>query len=67
MFKALQKAAALTAVALSLAGCATTAAAPTAKAPQQLVLEDYFKGKTTAWGVFQDRNGTLIRQFKVDI
>jgi hypothetical protein len=67
MLKALQKAAALTAVALSVAGCATTAAAPTAKAPQQLVLEDYFKGKTTAWGVFQDRNGTLIRQFKVDI
>jgi hypothetical protein len=49
------------------AGCATTAAPPTAQAPQRLVLEDYFRGKTTAWGVFQERNGTLIRQFKVDI
>jgi hypothetical protein len=50
------------------AACATSSVAPPeAKAPQQLVLEDYFKGKTTAWGVFQERNGTLIRQFKVDI
>jgi hypothetical protein len=55
------------AIASTSAACATTIAAPEAKAPQQLVLEDYFKGKTTAWGVFQERNGTLIRQFKVDI
>jgi hypothetical protein len=71
MFKALSKAtafgASLAALTLGLAGCATTASPPTAKAPQSLVLEDYFQGKTTAWGVFQDRNGTLIRQFKVDI
>jgi hypothetical protein len=48
-------------------GCATAVLPPKASAPQQLVLEDYFKGKTTAWGVFQERNGTLLRQFKVDI
>jgi hypothetical protein len=56
------------AMAAGSTACATTSAAPPeAKAPQQFVLEDYFKGKTTAWGVFQERNGTLIRQFKVDI
>jgi hypothetical protein len=55
------------ALAATSAGCATNVAAPTAQAPQTLVLEDYFRGKTTAWGVFQERNGTLIRQFKVDI
>jgi hypothetical protein len=55
------------ALATTAAGCATTAAPPQANAPQQFVLEDYFKGKTTAWGVFQGRDGTLVRQFKVDI
>jgi Protein of unknown function (DUF3833) len=50
------------------AACATNSASPPqANAPQRLVLEDYFLGKTTAWGVVQDRNGTLTRQFKVDI
>lgn len=32
-----------------------------------LNLFDYFKGKTRGWGMFQDRNGTLKRQFVVDI
>jgi Protein of unknown function (DUF3833) len=61
------KAGVAAALSFAAAGCATTAAPPQAKATQQLALEDYFKGKTTAWGVFQDRNGTLVRQFKVDI
>ena len=30
-------------------------------------IEDYFAGKTRAWGIFQDRFGTLRRQFTVDI
>ena len=30
-------------------------------------IEDYFRGKTRAWGIFQDRFGTLRRQFVVDI
>lgn len=30
-------------------------------------IEDYFAGKTKAWGIFQDRFGTLRRQFVVDI
>lgn len=30
-------------------------------------IEEYFAGKTRAWGIFQDRFGTLRRQFIVDI
>ena len=30
-------------------------------------LNEYFKGKTNAWGIFEDRFGNLKRQFKVNI
>ena len=33
----------------------------------RLLIEEYFAGKTQAWGIFQDRFGTLRRQFRVDI
>ena len=33
----------------------------------RLVIENYFDGKVKAWGVFEDRFGTLRRQFEVDI
>jgi hypothetical protein len=36
-------------------------------APRQLVLEEYFAGETTAYGLFEDRFGKVRRQFKVDI
>lgn len=36
-------------------------------APRELVLEDYFLGETTAYGIFEDRFGKLRRSFKVDI
>ncbi|WP_084429237.1 DUF3833 domain-containing protein [Aliagarivorans marinus] len=32
-----------------------------------LVLEDFFEGRTQAWGVFEDRFGNLKRSFTVDI
>jgi hypothetical protein len=68
MTKTTLRALLVSAIAATSTGCATTSVAPPeAKAAQQLVLEEYFKGQTTAWGVFQERNGTLIRQFKVDI
>lgn len=33
----------------------------------KLDLFNYFSGKTYAWGQFADRNGKVIRRFKVDI
>ncbi|MBI11206.1 MAG: hypothetical protein CMM55_16960 [Rhodospirillaceae bacterium] len=36
-------------------------------APPTLALERYFAGNTCAWGIFEDRFGTLRRQFTVDI
>ncbi len=33
----------------------------------RFVLEDYFNGQVRAWGLFQDRSGTVRRQFTVDI
>jgi len=33
----------------------------------RFLIEDYFAGKTRAWGIFQDRFGKLRRQFVVDI
>nr|WP_184043837.1 DUF3833 domain-containing protein [Roseospira visakhapatnamensis] len=33
----------------------------------KLVLEEYFLGRTLAWGIFEDRFGSLRRQFVVDI
>lgn len=32
-----------------------------------LRIEDYFDGRTKAWGIFEDRFGTLRREFTVDI
>ena len=32
-----------------------------------LVIEEYFAGKTFAWGLFEDRFGRVRRQFTVDI
>jgi hypothetical protein len=33
----------------------------------ELVLEEYFAGKSRAWGIFEDRFGNLRRQFVVEI
>jgi hypothetical protein len=33
----------------------------------RFVIEDYFAGKTKAWGMFEDRFGNLRREFVVDI
>jgi len=38
-----------------------------AAAEPKLVLEEYFPGKTYAWGIFVDRFGALRRQFRVEI
>jgi len=36
-------------------------------AKPEFYLEEYFSGKTEAWGLFHDRFGNLKRSFKVDI
>jgi hypothetical protein len=41
--------------------------AETRPSAERLILEDYFRGRTSAWGIFQDRFGNLRRQFKVAI
>lgn len=33
----------------------------------QFMLEEYFEGRTRAWGLFEDRFGTVRREFVVDI
>lgn len=33
----------------------------------ELDIMSYFNGKTTGWGIVQDRSGNLLRQFVVDI
>ena len=55
------------AAAASATGCASSTLTQFADSPRSLVLEDYFLGETTAYGVFEDRFGKVRRQFKVDI
>jgi len=50
-----------------LMGCSTMEPKDFAGREPELVLEEYFAGRTRAWGIFQDRFGNLRRQFTVDI
>jgi len=50
-----------------LLGCSSMKPEDFAGQEPRLLIEDYFAGKTQAWGIFQDRFGTLRRQFRVDI
>jgi hypothetical protein len=52
---------------LSLTGCGTMEITDFKNGSPPLVLEDYFAGKTRAWGIFEDRFGNLRRQFTVNI
>ena len=55
-------------VAVAATGCASSSSlAQFQDAPRQLVLEEYFLGETSAYGLFEDRFGKVRRQFKVDI
>ncbi len=61
--------AALLALPLIAAGCASSSSqlARFADSPRPFALETYFEGQTTAYGLFEDRFGTVRRQFRVDI
>lgn len=50
-----------------LTGCSGMKPEDFAGREPRFLIEDYFAGKTRAWGIFQDRFGTLRRQFVVDI
>jgi len=50
-----------------LSGCTTMKPIDFKDAEPRLVLEEYFAGKTRAWGLFEDRFGKVRRQFIVDI
>lgn len=50
-----------------LTGCSKPAVQHYAGNHPQFDLYEYFLGKTTGWGMVQDRNGTLTRQFVVYI
>jgi Protein of unknown function (DUF3833) len=58
---------ALVAGVAATAACATPTVEQFAPSPRQLVLEEYFEGQTTAYGLFEDRFGKVRRQFRVDI
>jgi Protein of unknown function (DUF3833) len=53
--------------ALLLTGCASTKIDQYSAAKPDLVLEDYFVGRTQATGLFEDRFGKIRRQFTVEI
>lgn len=48
-------------------GCSTMKPIDFRDNEPKLMLEKYFLGKTRAWGLFEDRFGTVRRQFTVDI
>lgn len=50
-----------------VAGCSGMKVTDYADTRPKFDLFDYFEGKTRAWGIFQGRDGTLKRQFVVDI
>jgi len=58
---------ALLAVLIGISGCSTMKPEDFAGREPALVIEDYFAGRTKAWGIFQDRFGQLRRQFEVEI
>lgn len=50
-----------------LHGCTSMKPSDFKDAEPRLTIEEYFAGKTQAWGIFEDRFGNLRRQFTVDI
>jgi Protein of unknown function (DUF3833) len=55
------------ALAVVLAGCGGMKLEDFADGTPHLLLEEYFVGRTTAWGLFEDRFGRVRREFRVEI
>jgi hypothetical protein len=52
---------------VALNGCAKMKPIDFKNSKPSFILENYFTGKTKAWGIFEDRFGNIRRQFSVDI
>lgn len=52
---------------LGLAGCSSIEVAQYRSATPVLDLRTYFNGTLDAWGMFQDRSGTVVKRFHVVI
>jgi len=52
---------------LTLAGCGSMDVKDFAGTEPRFRIEEFFAGKTKAWGIFEDRFGNLRREFVVDI
>lgn len=52
---------------LVLTACGSISAPDYADTEPRLDLEEYFAGRTEAWGLFQDRSGKVRRRFEVTI
>ncbi len=52
---------------LALAGCSGMSVDNFAGRTPKLVVDQYFDGRTRAWGLFEDRFGRVRRQFTVDM
>jgi hypothetical protein len=52
---------------LAITGCNAMKPEDFAHSTPRFLLEEYFDGRTQAWGIFEDRFGTVRRQFTVDI
>ncbi|MEQ8603886.1 MAG: DUF3833 domain-containing protein [Marivibrio sp.] len=63
----MRKLAVMMAAFLALAGCSGMKVEDFKNEQPKLTLEDYFEGRSKAWGVFEDRFGNVRRQFTVDI
>ncbi len=50
-----------------VSGCGTMNQEELVRQQPRFDLYQYFQGETQAWGLFEDRFGTMRRQFKVDI
>lgn len=57
----------LTGISVMLSGCSGMNIDEFEQAQPEFVLEDYFQGRTVAWGLFEDRFGKVQRQFVVEI
>ena len=54
-------------ICVTLTGCSSMKPEDFAKSEPKFNLFDYFEGQTQAWGIFEDRFGTVRRQFQVAI